>query len=37
MRPTVGTFSPRGFPYVHMLASAGRPGPDAYAVDEMPA
>ncbi|MGW2289312.1 hypothetical protein [Streptomyces phaeochromogenes] len=36
-RPTVGTFFPRGFPYVHTLAPAGRDGPDTYAVDEMPA
>ncbi|MEU9786930.1 hypothetical protein AB0H92_39270 [Streptomyces phaeochromogenes] len=34
-RPAGGTFSQRGFPYVHMLAPAGRHGPDAYAVDEM--
>ncbi|MCZ4514470.1 hypothetical protein O3Q52_41345 [Streptomyces sp. ActVer] len=36
-RPTAGTFSRRGFPYVHALVEEGRRGPAAYAVDEMPA
>ncbi|MGX1908132.1 hypothetical protein ACWIID_04625 [Streptomyces phaeochromogenes] len=36
-RPTAGTLSPRGFPYVHALVQEGRRGSALYAVDEMPA